>query len=31
VLVLAREQDVPDWRHRGLADVPVLGPPEAMG
>ena len=26
VLVLAREQDEPDWRHRGLADVPVHGP-----
>jgi glycosyltransferase involved in cell wall biosynthesis len=28
-LVLAREQDVPDWRHRGLTDVPVLGLPAA--
>jgi O-antigen biosynthesis protein len=25
MLVLAREQEVPDWRHRGLADVPGLG------
>jgi glycosyltransferase involved in cell wall biosynthesis len=29
VLVLAREQDVPKWRHRGLTDVPVLGLPAA--
>jgi O-antigen biosynthesis protein len=29
VLVLAREQDVPDWRHRALTDVPVLGLPAA--
>jgi glycosyltransferase involved in cell wall biosynthesis len=29
VLVLAREQDVPDWRHRGLTDVPVVGLPAA--
>jgi glycosyltransferase involved in cell wall biosynthesis len=28
-LVLARERDVPDWRHRGLTDVPVLGLPAA--
>src|SRR4051794_40853381 len=25
VLVLAREQEIPEWRHRGLTDVPVLG------
>ncbi len=30
-LVLARERDVPDWRHRGLTDVPVLGLPAARG
>jgi glycosyltransferase involved in cell wall biosynthesis len=29
VLVLAREQDVPDWRHRGLTDVSVVGLPAA--
>jgi glycosyltransferase involved in cell wall biosynthesis len=29
VLVLAREQEVPDWRHRGLTDVPVVGLPAA--
>jgi glycosyltransferase involved in cell wall biosynthesis len=28
-LVFAREQDVPDWQHRGLADVTVLGLGEA--
>jgi O-antigen biosynthesis protein len=31
VLVLAREQDVPEWRHRGLTDVPVVGLPAARG
>lgn len=31
VLVLAREQDVPDWRHRGLTDVAVMGLPAARG
>jgi glycosyltransferase involved in cell wall biosynthesis len=31
VLVLAREQDVPDWRHHGLTEVPVLGLPAARG
>ena len=30
-LVLAREQSVPDWRHRGLTDVAVLGLPAARG
>jgi glycosyltransferase involved in cell wall biosynthesis len=29
VLVLAREQEVPNWRHRGLTDVSVLGLPAA--
>lgn len=28
-IVLAREQDVPEWRHRGLTDVAVLGLPAA--
>jgi glycosyltransferase involved in cell wall biosynthesis len=31
VLVLAREQDVPQWRHRGLTEVPVAGLPAVRG